>query len=251
MVATKFVSALGCTPRRVLVICGGPSAEKDLPQIPLDWPELVISANEHGFKQNRFKVNYVVSCDYTYSSSTIRMDDFLRQFGAVNINRWSWADYRLPEWNFNGDSGLTAIRVGALLGGHPVCVVGLDRFVGDRRYFWTGPEFPGWQRNKIPNVDVIRETTKETVEACHRTQVRVMNSPMRAYWRQWREDEVLPRWVQPDDPAAWYEGKLYTVFQRIFLHHSDPVDTGPIRLTDNEARPHLNFKKIAPIIPAV
>ena len=82
----------------ILVIGGGPSALTDLATIPLDYPACVITANEHGYKQDRFKVDYSVSVDFTYNTGHILMERHLAKFNAVTISRWTWADYRLPDW---------------------------------------------------------------------------------------------------------------------------------------------------------
>lgn len=232
--------------RPILVIGGGPSAKADLLKIPLDYPACVISANEHGFKQDRFKVDFIVSVDWLYGGSKIPMSDFLRQFGTPTINRWSWAHYRIPEFSFCGDSGLTAIVVATMLGGHPVIPLGMDRYLGDRRYFWQDVPEHGWgNRRAHGNVDHIRQTTEQCVDFTRDSQVRMFDGPMRAYWPALDMLEHLPKYVPCGAPQCTLEGKTYRIASEpIFIHPTDRIDSGTIVLTKNEAHPHLHFKKI-------
>lgn len=233
----------------ILVICGGPSTAVNLKHIPLDFPACVISANEHGFKQDRFKVDFIVNVDWNFASSRQTMRERLTPYGVPIINRWSWATYRLPEWVFNGDSGLTAVMVGVLLGGHPVVPLGLDRYTGERRYFWQEGAEPNWSRRQMPNIDNIRVNTAQCVERSRSAQVRIFDSPMRAYWPVFNHPvEILPAWVPCDLPARTLTGELYQIQRPIFLHPQDRVFDGVIRLTDREARPHLRTGHISPIV---
>ena len=231
----------------ILVIGGGPSVARDIRHIPLDYPACVISANEHGFKQDRFKVDFIVGVDYYYGGSQQRMQDYVKQFNTPTINWWSWADYRLPEWHFSGDSGMTAIVVAAILGGHPVVPLGMDRYVGDRRYFWQTEAEAGWTRRRNPNVDAIRENTRRCVQYCQDTQVRMFDGPLRAYFPEWNYPvEEMPAWTPCDASQRTSTGKLYSLRRQIFLHPSDPVGSGPVLLTDGEATGLLRLQSIEP-----
>jgi hypothetical protein len=232
--------------RPILVIGGGPSTAINLKHIPADYPACVISANGHGFKQDKFKVDFIVNVDFTYASTRTPMQEYLAQFGKPTINRWSWADYRIPEWTFNGDSGLTAIAVAVMLGGHPVVPLGMDRYTGPKRYFWEPEPEKGWDRRKAPNIDNVREHTRQCVHFCHAAQVRMFDGPMRAYWPVFNHPvEELPAWQPCRAAQCTLEGKVYMVQQSIFLHPTDRVEGGTqIRLTDKEAHPHLRQKKV-------
>lgn len=234
--------------RPVLVIGGGASALKDLERIPRDYPACVISANQHGFMQDRFLVDFVVSVDYTFASSRTPMQEYLAQFCAVNINRWSWADYRIPEWSYGGDSGLTAIMVAALIGGHPVIPVGMDRYTGDRRYFWEATLDPKWAaRRQGMNVNA-RANNDRCITFCEPTCVRVFSGPLREYWpHPTFNAATLPPFVPHPAPQRTLTGKLYNVHEPIFLHPTDRVTEGPILLTDQEAKGFLRFSKISRI----
>ena len=227
----------------ILVIGGGPTAGDWIPKLPLNYFACVISANQHGFLQDRFKVDYIVSVDRTFGNTRLQMEDYLRPYMTPSINRWSWAGYRIPEWNFNGDSGLTAIAVAAILGGHPVVAIGMDRLAGDRRYFWETQPEAGWHRRAPANLDNIRVNVQRTVDFCRDTLVMTAEGPMRPYWYPIDLDAQHPPWKPHEAPQCTLTGKLYTPLKQIFLHPADPVSK-TILLTENEAKPHLHRKHV-------
>lgn len=244
----KLLSSL-CGPyngKPILVIGGGASALADLARIPQDYPACVISANAHGYYQDRFKVDYVVSVDFTFASSRLPMQEYLARFGAVNINRWSWADYRIPEWSYGGDSGLSAIMVAAMLGGHPVIPVGMDRYTGPKRYFWEEDSDPSWAARRLGQNINARSNNDHCIRFCEDACIRVFSGPLRENWpHPTFNAATLPPFVPPTMPQCTLQGKLYTIRQPIFLHPTDRVPHGKILLTDQEAKGHLRAGKIA------
>jgi hypothetical protein len=227
----------------ILVICGGYSAATDLPKIPLDLPSCVISANEHGFKQDRFKVDYIVSVDWFYGTTRERMDEKLSEYRTPHINRWSWADYRIPEWTFSGDSGLTAVLVASMLGGHPVIVVGMDRYSGPKRYFWHEHEDWKWNIYIRPHQNVQNQVL-QCVEWAG-PNIRVFGGPMAEHWPKFGT-ELAPYAPSPLRSAR-LPGELYDTLEPYFLHFSDRIDSGRMLLTRQEARGFLNMRKIRAI----
>lgn len=123
--------------RPILVIGGGPSVKHDLPRLREMGvePACVISANEHGCKQDLFRVDLIIHRDHTHCLQKVKMEPYLRPFGVPLVNVFSWADYRLPDWRFAGNSGMSAIALACALGGHPVIVTGIDMWHGGRLYF--------------------------------------------------------------------------------------------------------------------
>ena len=120
----------------ILVIGGGPSALTDL----LNWPEnvnpvAVLSANQHGCRQTRFPVDLLVNVDKIHTERRVAMSTILRPYGIPIVNRHSWADYRLADWDFSANSGITAVAVAVALGGNPVIVTGIDMWESGRQYF--------------------------------------------------------------------------------------------------------------------
>lgn len=112
----------------VLVIGGGPSALEqleELKRIRFD-PAAVLSANEHGFRQDIYPITYAVCCDPTHGITRTRMEQLLGQYDRPIISQCHFAHYRLPSWTVGANTGLTAILVGAMIGGVPVVPVGFD-----------------------------------------------------------------------------------------------------------------------------
>lgn len=125
-----------------LVIGGGPSVLADLPFLPEDYFDAVFSANEHGFKQTKFLVNYTVNVDKRHSVTQEYMRHRLRQYHAAIINCHSWADYRLPDWKWAVNSGITAIAAAVVMGCNPIVTTGIDCWQTNQLYFHTAGD-PG------------------------------------------------------------------------------------------------------------
>lgn len=118
-----------------LVIGGGPSAGLELPVLRDQIkPDVILSANDHGMHQSHFNVDYLVNCDKQHMMLRMPMKDHLRQYGKAIINKHSWADVRLGDWDFHGNSGLTAVAVAATLC-KTVYVTGIDLWATGRQYF--------------------------------------------------------------------------------------------------------------------
>jgi hypothetical protein len=221
----------------ILVIGGGPSAAADLERIPVDYPACVISANGHGYKQNRFRTDYIVNVDYTYNVGRILMERYLAQFSCPKINRWSWADYRLPEWKFAGDSGFTAVVTANMLGGWPVLVTGLDRFSPGRRYFWetADPAKPykgtSWRPPHLQNqLDGLK---KALPGAC----VRPLSGPLTSVFPAWGGVESeLPPYTPAEARRPAATGFRVQAQRKCYLHPADPIQPGVIMpMTPGEA----------------
>jgi len=117
----------------ILVIGGGPSVLEDFKRLPKDFkPDCVISANGHGFKQDRFKVDYIACMDHKHSETKEFMQDLMSVHGVPIITRHWWGDYRIPTRpvNFRLNSGFTAVALAAMFGGNPVIATGLDCYTG-------------------------------------------------------------------------------------------------------------------------
>lgn len=187
----------------ILVIGGGPSVGTDLPKLGIT-PACVISANDHGAHQKRFKVDLYVNCDKVHCFTRVPMEKILRPLGGAIVNRHSWADYRLPDWSFTGNSGLTAIAVACALGGNPVIVTGIDMWHNGRVYFHPTPDVPQHMRRlrHIVKPGASRRD-KEAVKPLRAfaagTNVRPMSGPLCNFFPAYDPDEVLP----PQKPAAF------------------------------------------------
>ncbi len=179
----------------ILVIGGGPSAGTDLPKLAASGikPACVISANEHGGKQKYFPVDLAVNCDKTHLLRKVSMESVIRELGVPAINRHSWADYRLLDWTFCGNSGLTAIAVACALGGNPVIVTGIDMWQGGRRYFHDKghkPEKDLKVRAAVTRHDLSR--LQPLREFARGANVRPMSGPLTKVFPTFNPAEKLP-----------------------------------------------------------
>lgn len=123
--------------RPILVIGGGPSAPADLRKLTANGfePACVLSANAHGFYQDFYKPTYSVCADKIHCELKISMREHLEPHGAPILAKHGFADVRLPDWTFSGNTGLTCVAIAVALGGRPVVTVGLDCWQTGRRYF--------------------------------------------------------------------------------------------------------------------
>lgn len=172
----------------ILVIGGGPSVLRDLPKLDIT-PACVISANEHAFKQDRFKVDLITNVDKRHCLLKEPMEKILRPFGVPIVNRHSWADYRLPDWTMAGNTGMQAIALAALLGASQVIVTGIDMWSTGRVYFYDrGAKAP---KHKEPK-GAMKRRAKDRVSPlrvfCAGAHIRPMSGP-------------LLQWFKPYDPA--------------------------------------------------
>lgn len=232
----------------ILVICGGCTTWDILERMPADYPACVISANGHGAKQDKFKWDYMVHVDVMFGG-TMKFQQYIAQFPQIkSISRWSFADYRIPEYGFSGDSGQTAVQVAAMMGGYPVVVAGLDRNHGPRRYWWQSTPERGWDTRRQPNVSQLHHSAKRLVEFldANKTVLRCAKGMDQLWgWKVWTPDEVLPPFVPPIAESGKLRGRRYRTTRNLFLHPADPVGGGIVTLTENEALPHLRKGNIA------
>lgn len=177
-----------------LVIGGGPSVLRDFKTLKLE-PALVISANEHGFYQTRFKVDLVTNVDKIHSQKGGPMEGYLRPFGVPIVNRHSWADYRLPDWKLAANTGLQAIALAALLGANPVVVTGIDMWANGRVYFHEKGAKPpkGEARRRLRGAARRRdrERVKPLVHFCSGAHVRPISGALTDWFKPYDPEEVL------------------------------------------------------------
>jgi hypothetical protein len=191
----------------ILVIGGGPSANRDLPRLVREGfnPACVIGANEHATQQLLYTVHFLVNCDKNHcmkkgpDNTAIPMESYLRPYareaGALIVNRYEWADVLLKNWHFNGNSGMTAICVAAALGGNPVVVTGLDCWGSGRGYFYD-PSPPPIMDEKgnvkePPRAEAIRRF-RGLMKFCMGANVRPVSGPLCNVFPKWDPTEKLP-----------------------------------------------------------
>lgn len=181
--------------RPILVLGGGPSVSNDLSKLQGFKPACVISANEHGTRQTMFPVDLIVNMDHNHCLKKVPMEKHLRPFGVPIVNRFSWADYRLPDWPVPANSGLAAVAVAAALGGNPVIVTGIDFFTSRQRYFYSKmTEVP----RRVAHVHpvMLRRMRKQQVaklaKFCDGAHVRPMSGPLQEFFPPYKPNEKLP-----------------------------------------------------------
>jgi hypothetical protein len=242
-----------------LVIGGGPSVLVDLPTLPVDFrPSLVLSANEHGTKQDRFAVDFIVNCDKIHCMRHEPMEPFLRQFGVSIINRWSWADVRLEDWTFSGNSGTTSVAVAAALGCSPIVVTGIDFWSTGRRYFHDPvADLPparrtyAWQRNAPTPITKPDKRLGKLWDFCGEAHIRPMSGPMTTRWKKFHPGEIFGA-----PPVIAYARRTfgtapYRAVRGFPFGNSDIVQAGTVlQLTKREAEHLLRAGKVAHVSQA-
>lgn len=188
----------------ILVIGGGPSVNADLPALVAlgITPACVISANDHGAEQTFFPVDIYVNCDKVHCMRKIPMEKILRPLGGIIVNRHSWADYRLADWNLPGNTGITAIALAAILGGDPVLVTGIDMWKGGRIYFHdkAHPKRPRHEKQVRTSVTKrSKAALNPLVRFTAGANVRPLSGPLCEFFKKFSAKEVLP----PTKPVAY------------------------------------------------
>lgn len=115
--------------RLAIVVGGGPSAPEQLEKIGGLSSPIVISANGHANKLG-LVTDYVVCKDHTHTETKALMEPQLRTLNAPIASRHHWADYRLGNWPVQGNSGMMALGLAALLGCRPIIPIGFDCYQG-------------------------------------------------------------------------------------------------------------------------
>jgi hypothetical protein len=178
----------------ILVIGGGKSVSLDLPKLGIT-PACVISANDHGAHQSFFKVDLYVNVDKIHCMKKVPMQQIMCGLGAPVVNKHSWADYRLPDWHFTGNTGLTSVAVAAALGGNPVLVTGLDFWHEGRVYFHESEKIAAPRRNRFVRASVTRrdrEAMRPLKVFTAGANIRPLSGPMCEVFPKYDPDQVLP-----------------------------------------------------------
>jgi hypothetical protein len=229
-----------------LVIGGGPSAPADLYTLrALGFaPRVVISANEHGHRQEVYPVTHSVCLDPRHGEKRVGMDELLRQFGSQPIITPCWfGDARLAEWKLACNTGLTAIAIGVFMAAS-VVVVGIDFYrmldKGAGTYFHD----PSAKSNSTTKneANFMRQIRALEAYIGHNPPVRAMSGLLAERWGTYDSTLGVP----------WSDWRLYpqAVFQRqqpsviLQAHPTLPVQFGMGRVpadarfvvSGNEAR---------------
>jgi len=237
----------------MLVIGGGPSVKEDLPHLSGFQPALVLSANEHGCRQDRFPVDYIVHCDKMHCEHKVSMVEYLRPFGKPLISKWASADVRLEDWRFGANSGVTAVAVAAVLGGSPIVVTGLDFWRSGRHYFHTPPT-PTRVRRGVPR-PVLRaddKTLNPLAQFVGSAHIRALSGLMAKRWPLYRADETFGPPPALDYCRRNFQTREYRTTRSFHWSVRDTVAAKTvIKLSKSEAAILLREGKVVAIDPPV
>lgn len=178
------------TGKTVLVIGGGPSVLNELRRLEIAGvqPDVVLSANEHGCKQGIFPVHWLVTVSEIHTRLFVSMESYLRRYDVPIMCRYHWANYRLRDWRFRGDSGMTAIAIAVKLNAARVIVTGVEGYKRGRQYFhgeqFIRPEDEGANQWKAQN---LREWQ---LEYDNRTRIEVMSGFLTDVFPIWSDLHV-------------------------------------------------------------
>jgi hypothetical protein len=235
------------------VLGGGPSVVPDLLSLPADWkPACVISANAHGLRQSKFPVDLIVNVDKKHCETGESMQATLSKYGKPIVNKWSWADYRLPGWDFVGNSGLMAVALAAVLGAAPAVVTGLDMWITGRHYFHDASNAEAKKR-RVPGRALqqhlmARRRLGLLAQFVGSVPIRPMSGPLLDKWPAFYPEETF----KPTKPCPYRKkwlgvrGVSVTAQRDFIFEHGDSVRGGKqMRMIENEASRWLKNGSVA------
>jgi len=179
---------LSLTGRRIAVMCGGPSLTSALSII--DSCDARVSANDHGCRLRQ--CDYIVACDAVHTVDKTPMEPRLRAYNVPIVSPMLYADWRLNDWEYAGNSGMAAIYIAWLLGASLIVVAGADCYTGDT--YWHTPGVGASSgHNRLPS-DFIDRAGKLR-DIMPGAVVRVTDGPLTAVWPAYDPAESLPAYV--------------------------------------------------------
>lgn len=186
--------------RPILVMGGAPCLPSDLERLPADYElACVISANEHGTMLR--KVDLIVTVDEVHQRLGRRMQQVLRSYGVPIISQCFYADYRIPDWNFWCNSGMNAVHVAALLGGHPVIIAGIENYTGDTYFHDASAKSSGSHKKAGYFTDCFEKLASHVGTI----KLRPISGPMTRRWRTFDVAEDLGPFERPPEHASIFE----------------------------------------------
>lgn len=174
--------------RPIVVMGGAPSLPDDLAKLDVQ-DAIYLSANEHGAMLRG--ADYIVAVDRIHQRRNQDMGEVMREYNTPIISQRFYADYRITWWDelrYKGNSGLQAIWVAHMLGGHPVIVCGIEMYKGKTYWHDNDAESSGFKRTD----DEMGEKIEELREMVGTDSVRVVSGRLLDYFKPYDKDEVLP-----------------------------------------------------------
>jgi hypothetical protein len=132
----------------IRVVGGGMRALSDFEAVKHLEFAATLSANDHAFKIEGVKPDFIVCKDHYHTETKERMEKRLRIHGVPIISRHYWADHRLADWQLDGNSGIMALAVAGILGATEIYPIGFDFFTEGTHFH--EPDAPNVSRRKHP-----------------------------------------------------------------------------------------------------
>lgn len=221
--------------RPAIIVGGGPSAPEQLEQIRGNASFLVISANGHAAKLG-LQADYVFCKDHVHTETKQLMEPCVRPLGAPIVSHLYWAEYRTPKWPVQGNSGMQAIALAAMLGCAPIIPIGFDCYQ-EGTYFHdpkaknvSAGKKPGYWQNRYGRLKLRLEGAA----------IRSVGGPLTATFEPYNRHERFPAPVIPH--ALQHYATLETVVaiaKRDFPLLGDPQCTVPKGTAFAASRPEF------------
>jgi hypothetical protein len=200
-------SLAGLFPGEILVVGGGMQTLKDLRTLGPRNFSCVISANGHAFKIPGLKVDYIVCKDHKHTETGESMEKLLSVHHTPIISRQWWADFRAADWTFQGNSGLMAIAVAAVLGGGPIYPIGFDFY--QEGTYWHDPNAKNVSRGRSTSSSRVKAL--QLAEYMFGTQIRPISGPLTQVFKPFQPGSFLNPYLEPSILRKYREQKGYFV----------------------------------------
>lgn len=173
----------------ILVIGGGASVNLDLPELPdPSYFSAVISANDHGCRQHKYPVTYMHNIDNVHSERKMPMREFMRAFKIPVIGWHDWCGILMPRPRQPPNTGLSAIVISAMLGGHPIVTTGIDMWIGGNAYFHRVKD----QVRAAPSRAGVENKMRELQHSLQGAVLRSLRGPVAEHYGRFDINEALP-----------------------------------------------------------
>lgn len=172
----------------ILVIGGGPSAPEQLHRLGSRVADmLVISANGHAWSLG-LRPDYTFCKDHLHTETQQPMEVMLRAHDQPIVAWHYWADYRAAKWPIQGNSGMHAIALAALMGGSPIVPIGIDCFQG-ATYFHS-PNVSNVSLGRPPGY--WKSRMERLAGRLEGATIRPISGPLAAVFPKYHPHETLP-----------------------------------------------------------
>jgi len=202
-----------------LVIGGGPSAPEQLQKVGHLAP-VVVSANGHAVKLG-LTPHFVVCKDHVHTETKQLMEPSLRGIGAPIAGRQYWADYRMPEWPAQGNSGMMALGFAVLLGCRQVIAIGFDCYLGGT-YFH---DLEAKNVSKGLRPAMWNQRYRRLASKLEMSPIRSMDGPLTSVFQRYSPNERFEAFHMPVSLQGYKTMVGYTVraLQDLSMNHDSNV----------------------------